>query len=99
MTPRRAFGSIFLIGMVSTACGGPSATAEADPAPARAAPTSPPAPRATPERCLGIADRGIWSDLDDQIQLALPAALAPSRVAARLDTRHALLVVSIDGFP
>jgi hypothetical protein len=51
------------------------------------------------ERCLGVADRGIWSDLDDQIQLRLPADLPPQRVSARIDLERALLVLSIDGFP
>src|SRR5262249_21468367 len=45
------------------------------------------------------ADKGIWSDLDDKIQLRLPAGLTPERVSARLDAKHALLVLSIDGFP
>jgi uncharacterized protein YijF (DUF1287 family) len=46
-----------------------------------------------------VADRGIWSDLDDRIQLRLPADLTPERVAARVDPKRALLVLSIDGFP
>jgi hypothetical protein len=63
---------------------------------AGAAPSPPPPP---PEATLGVADVGIWSDLDDKVQLALPAPLAPERVSARLDNKHALLVVSIDDFP
>lgn len=54
---------------------------------------------AAPETCLGVADKGIWSDLDDRVQLALPADLAPTRVTARLDRDKQLLVLSIDGFP
>lgn len=54
---------------------------------------------AAPETCLGVADKGIWSDLDDRVQLALPADLAPARVTARLDRDKQLLVLSIDGFP
>ena len=54
--------------------------------------------RAAPEVCLGVHDRGIWSDLDDQVQLALPA-VAPERVTARIDTKRDLLVVAVDGFP
>jgi uncharacterized protein YijF (DUF1287 family) len=60
---------------------------------ARPAPAEPP-PR---ETCLGVADRGIWSDLDDRIQIALPAGLTADRVAARVDDKHRVLVLSIDG--
>ena len=51
------------------------------------------------ESCLGVADSGIWSDLDDNIQLALPAAIEPARVTARLDAGRKLLVLAIDGVP
>lgn len=89
----------------------PGAAARAASAPpAAAAPTQahteeaaaapPPAHTEPPaEASLGVADRGIWSDLDDRIQLRLPAGLTPERVAARVDERRALLVLSIDGFP
>ncbi|MDX2087331.1 MAG: DUF1287 domain-containing protein [Kofleriaceae bacterium] len=50
------------------------------------------------ETCLGVADKGIWSDLDDKIQLALPPVTA-ERVTASIDGKRALLVVAIDGFP
>jgi uncharacterized protein YijF (DUF1287 family) len=60
-------------------------------APASAA--SPPAP----ESCLGVADRGIWPDLDDKIQIALPAGVTPDRVTARIDDAHHVVVLSIDG--
>jgi uncharacterized protein YijF (DUF1287 family) len=56
--------------------------------------TGVPPPR---ETCLGVADRGIWSDLDDRIQIELPAGLTADRVAARVDDRHRVLVLSIDG--
>jgi uncharacterized protein YijF (DUF1287 family) len=88
---------------------GCGARGEADPAPARTtpspgaalpgAPEAPPEPVPAGETCLGVADHGIWSDLDDQIQIALPAKLARERVSARIDAKHALVVVSIDGFP
>lgn len=51
------------------------------------------------ESCLGVADRGIFADLDDQVQLTLPAKLVPEQVSATLDRKNALLVLSIDGFP
>jgi uncharacterized protein YijF (DUF1287 family) len=65
--------------------------------PSATGPSAPAAP--PPEASLGVPDRGIWSDLDDRIQLALPADLAPARVSARIDERHQVLVVSIDGAP
>lgn len=54
---------------------------------------------ATAEVCLGVHDKGIWSDLDEKVQVALPAKLPPERVAARIDRKHGVLVLSIDGFP
>lgn len=53
-----------------------------------------PVPR---EACLGVADRGIWPDLDDKIQIELPAGLTADRVTARIDERHRVLVLQIDG--
>jgi uncharacterized protein YijF (DUF1287 family) len=51
------------------------------------------------EVCLGVADKGIWSDLDDDLQLALPPGLTAKRVSATIDHKHALLIVSVDGWP
>jgi len=88
--------------VLSAAC---STRGEADPTPP---PTSKPLPaahgaskdpEARPEVCLGVHDNGIWSDLDDKLQLALPAKLAAERVSARVDRDKQLLIVSIDGFP
>lgn len=55
--------------------------------------------QASAEVCLGVHDKGIWSDLDDKVQLALPAKLSPERVTARIDQKRKLLLLSIDGFP
>ena len=49
------------------------------------APSAPTPPPVRGETCLGVTDRGIWSDLDEKIQLALPARLAPEQVSARID--------------
>lgn len=54
---------------------------------------------AEPEASLGVADRGIWSDLDGRVQLALPAGVTADRVTATVDARRALLIVSVDGWP
>jgi uncharacterized protein YijF (DUF1287 family) len=55
-------------------------------------------PGVAPESCLGVRDTGIWSDLDDQLQISLPAVTA-DRVSATVDGTRKLLVLSIDGFP
>ena len=97
----RHFGSTFVFALVvSAACG----HSEANPDPPKPAPL--PAthgvtkdPDAHPEVCLGVADKGIWSDLDDKVQLALPKDLAATRVSAVIDRGKKLLIVSIDGFP
>ncbi|HEY0987826.1 MAG TPA: DUF1287 domain-containing protein [Kofleriaceae bacterium] len=60
-----------------------------------AAPAAAPAP---PETSLGVADKGIWPDLDDKVQLALPDGLTADRVAVRIDERHRVAVLSIDEF-
>jgi uncharacterized protein YijF (DUF1287 family) len=51
------------------------------------------------EACLGVADQGIWSDLDARVQLDLPAGLTPDRVRVTIDRAHRVLVVYADGFP
>jgi len=105
MTTRSRFGSQFFLAMlapmITVGCGTPS---QADPAPAArsvAVPASA-APRHEPgaaaETCLGVTDTGIWSDLDDQVQIALPP-VPPDRVTATVDGKRQLLVLSIDGFP
>jgi uncharacterized protein YijF (DUF1287 family) len=66
--------------------------AAAHPTPAPPAPPPPP-----PEPSLGVADTGIWSDLDPKLQLTLPAGVAADHVSARIDEAHHLLVLSIDG--
>ena len=51
------------------------------------------------ETCLGVADKGIFPDLDDKVQLQLPSRLKPEQVSALVDRDHGVLVLSIDGFP
>jgi uncharacterized protein YijF (DUF1287 family) len=101
-----ALGSAFLL----VACSKPPGP-EAEPGPA-AKPMGPSVKRpaipeasaqltpTTPvETSLGVADTGIWSDLDARVQLALPGGLEASRVTAQVDRDRALLVVSVDGVP
>src|SRR4051812_4691745 len=67
-----------------------------DPAHAPVDPAARAAPRTAPETCLGVTDKGVFSDLDPAIQIALPTEVDPARVSARIDEAHNLLVVSID---
>lgn len=85
--------------MISAGCGTRTEADTGRPGAPVAAPTGiPPTPEpALPERSLGVADRGIWPDLDDQIQLALPAGVTAAQVSARIDLPHHVLVLSIDG--
>jgi uncharacterized protein YijF (DUF1287 family) len=108
MTTAKRPGSSFLfaaiLSLIPASCG---ARGEAEPAPTRSAPAPGPAPApqvskdpaARPEVCLGVTDKGIWSDLDDRVQITLPTKLAADRVTARIDRTHSLLVLAIDGFP
>jgi uncharacterized protein YijF (DUF1287 family) len=85
--------------MLSVGCGSPSEAAPgAIAAPEKPAPSAPPPPPAPPEASLGVPDKGIWPDLDDRVQLALPEGLTAERVALRIDERHRVAVLSIDGF-
>jgi uncharacterized protein YijF (DUF1287 family) len=92
--------------VVLAACAGqPPAPAPApsDPAPAAAAAPAAPAitrdPDHAPESCLGVDDEGIWSDLDEQVQLALPAGLDRSRVEGVVSADGDTLVLYVDGWP
>lgn len=108
-TPGLARGSQILALVGLAACAdGRADDRPARPAPGPAAPSaSTPAPSATPpasaggggETCLGVADRGIWSDLDDQIALALPTGLTPARVRVTRDPTRPLLVLWVDDWP
>lgn len=51
------------------------------------------------ETCLGVSDKGIWSDLDDELQLSLPRGLSAARVSALVDRDRKLLILSVDGWP
>ena len=105
MTPDLRIGSQFIgtvLLVIFTSC---SARGEAQPAsqkiePARD-PGAEPTRTAVPhgESCLGVADKGVFSDLDDKVQLALPAKLDAARVTAQIDREHGIVVVSIDGYP
>jgi uncharacterized protein YijF (DUF1287 family) len=101
MTPDRWIGSHFIgaiLLVISTSC---SARGEAQPASQRtAADPAAPAPHAAKgESCLGVADKGVFSDLDERVQLKLPAKLEAARVTALIDRKHSVLVLSIDGYP
>lgn len=98
-----AIGSLFL------ACSGrePAPVAPDPVAAVRTPPGQPQAPGMTrvepppapPEASLGVADRGIWQDLDEQVQLALPAGLTGDRVEAVISGDGDTLVLYVDGWP
>jgi uncharacterized protein YijF (DUF1287 family) len=68
--------------------------------PAASAQTAPAAePSAQGESCLGVPDKGIFGDLDDQVQLTLPAGLQPERLGAVVDQDHGVVILTIDGHP
>lgn len=98
MTAHTRIGSGFLSATLLVISQGCSARGEAGPQPTPKPGVSP-APAAPPaETCLGVADKGVFGDLDAQVQIALPAVSA-DRVTARVDRKHAVLILSIDGFP
>lgn len=105
MTPGTRVGSQFCWIFALAIFGGCSTRGDAQPISASsAAPRDPATTQVSRENhkaetCLGVADSGIFSDLDDQVQLALPKDLTPSRVSATVDTKHKLLVLSIDSYP
>ncbi|HTJ44492.1 MAG TPA: DUF1287 domain-containing protein [Kofleriaceae bacterium] len=51
------------------------------------------------EACLGVKDKGIWTDLDAKVQVDLPKGLTKRRVRATNDDKHHVLVLWADGFP
>jgi uncharacterized protein YijF (DUF1287 family) len=109
MTPHFANRSGFLTwlaalassAMISVGCG---ARSDADTG-ERDAVWTPETPRShatapvAPEASLGVADKGIWPDLDDKVQIALPGGVTADHVSARIDESHHVLVLSIDGGP
>jgi hypothetical protein len=104
MTPDRRVGSHFIgaiLLVISTSCGTRGEAQPASHEPPR--PRDPSAPAASPaptrESCLGVTDKGIFSDLDDDVQLALPAELDATRVTATIDRTHGVVIASIDGYP
>ncbi len=106
MTTNLLLGSrifhFFVLSAISLACGSRGEADSGIPTRTEATPAERQIsrePHVEGEACLGVADQGIWADLDDKVQIVLPANLAKSRVTARVDAARKLLVLSIDGFP
>jgi uncharacterized protein YijF (DUF1287 family) len=98
-TDRRVGSQLFaaIVLVISASC---DARSEAQPAVhARSAPTPPTrvAPARVPESCLGVADKGIFGDLDDKVQLAIPSPL--DRASVTIDRTHHVLVLWADDYP
>src|ERR1700748_2212476 len=95
MTPRistrstfvRQLGACAVYAAISVSCAPRGEADTSAPAPPRQSASPEPtvaAPPAVPrETRLGVPDKGIWSDLDDQIQIDLPAGLTGDHVSAR----------------
>jgi uncharacterized protein YijF (DUF1287 family) len=66
--------------------------------PAAAAPPPDP-PAVPPETSLGVADHGIFPDLDGRVQLELPPEATPDQVTATVDDDRRILVVYVSGWP
>jgi uncharacterized protein YijF (DUF1287 family) len=111
-TPRLAAGSILLlVACASPPASGPPpkaapradsgpAVAAAAPTPAPGEPAMTPSPdRAPAETCLGVADKGIWSDLDEKLTLSLPASITRDRIEAVVSADGDTLVLYVDGWP
>jgi hypothetical protein len=50
------------------------------------------------ETSLGVADVGIWADLDAKVQISR-GSVGAARVSIQIDARREQLLLSIDGFP
>jgi uncharacterized protein YijF (DUF1287 family) len=100
----RGLATLAAFAMISVGCGARS-DADTGERPALQKPEGrhshdvPAAAPAAPEASLGVADKGIWPDLDDKIQIALPGGLTAEHASARIDAPHHVLVLSIDGAP
>jgi hypothetical protein len=80
----------------------PRTTPVAQPAgipPGPPAPAAAPEPAPEPEPSLGVADTGIWPDLDGAVALTLPAELTQARVRGIVAPGGATLVLYVDGWP
>jgi uncharacterized protein YijF (DUF1287 family) len=90
------------MGIAAIAAALACADARSQPAPAAAAPASPaaaaaPASPAAAPLAHGVADKGIYPDLDGQVRVALPRGLGA--VALVEDRAHGLVVLYDRGFP
>src|SRR5688572_7152183 len=48
---------------------------------------------------IGVADKGVFPDLDGKVTLPLPSSLDHASVSITIDEKHALLIVWEDGRP
>lgn len=112
MTPRSSgrsrfvhpAGCLVICSAISFGCGGWSEvdTRLAPPEAPAAAPAAPKPAASAPvpsETSLGVADKGLWSDLDDKIQITLPSGVTAAQVTAQLDDPRQVLMLAIDGVP
>lgn len=90
---RDARGRAWLLGLVAAAWVGLAGVA-----PGQAQPAAGPEPEPELEINLGVADTGVFSDLDPRVQIDLNIE-AGSAVEAVMDRGRGLLVLYVDGWP
>jgi uncharacterized protein YijF (DUF1287 family)/L,D-peptidoglycan transpeptidase YkuD (ErfK/YbiS/YcfS/YnhG family) len=76
----------------------PLGVAQPQPEPAEVLEPTVEQPLAEPEPALGVVDVGIFSDLDERVQIALPAELE-GRLVALIDEQRSLLLLYADERP
>jgi uncharacterized protein YijF (DUF1287 family) len=59
----------------------------------------PASPPAEPEASIGVADVGIFADLDARVQVSLPPTLDPATLIAVVDEQRSLLLLYADARP
>ena len=88
MTTQRVIGSRFfraaLLLLIPLGCGTPSSADSSAPQPTAPRPQISKDREVAGESCLGVADKGLWSDLDDRVQITLPK-VTKDRVTAKVD--------------
>lgn len=97
--PRYILATVALAACAAPPAAPAPAPAPAPPEPAAGSPAISKDPDHAPETCLGVDDQGIWSDLDERVQLALPAGLDRSRVEGVVSADGDTLILYVDGWP
>lgn len=98
-TGSHLFAAIAFVIFASCARGEAQPPSQARPTPPQASGPAAPPPAIPAEPRLGVRDVGIFTDLDDKIQLALPHGVTAERVTAVIDRERRVLTISVDDHP